>query len=314
MYIKEMFKLRQTVFQQKNNIETEKNYSEDLPVFITQKKLHKNYVFLNNKAVTSAHWHEFIEIEFVSKGIGMHMINNQDFSLERGSIFIVTPSDFHCLNCYPENWLELWNIAFDISVVSPDIAELISSSKNILQTKLSEELTKKVEEEFSYCKKAFDERRTLSPLIIKNEIEKIILLIINDIEENHRYTAKSIDKNLTPILQQTIHYIQMHFREKIPLFETAKILHISENYLGEIFAKEMGMSYNNYVNKIRLKYSKNLLKQNDLSISQICYTSGFSTASYFSKLFYNTYGELPSEYRLRKQKEALDNSNIHKTE
>ena len=308
-----MFKLKQTVFQQKNNIETEKNYSEDFPVFITQKKLHRNYVFLNNKAVTTAHWHEFIEIEFVSEGSGTHMINNQESSLGRGSIFIVTPSDFHCLNCYPENWLSLWNIAFDISVISPNIAELISSSKNILQTKFSEELTKKVEEEFAYCKKAFDERKTLSPLIIKNEIEKIILLIIEDIEKNHLYKAKSIDKNLTPIIQQAIHYIQMHFREKIPLFETAKALNISENYLGEIFTKEMGMSYNSYVNKIRLKYSKNLLKQNDLSISQICYTSGFSTASYFSKLFYNAYGELPSEYRIRKQKEALENSDNSET-
>ena len=306
--------MRQTVLQQKNDMETEKNYSEDFPVFITHKKIHENYVFLNNKAVTTAHWHEFIEIEFVSSGCGTHMINNQKSSLERGSIYIVTPSDFHCLNCYPENWLELWNIAFDISVISPDIAELISSSKNILQTKFSEELTRKLEDEFAYCKKAFDERKTLSPLIIKNEIEKIVLFIIKDIEESHGYTSKNIDKNLTPILQQTIHYVQMHFREKIPLFETAKALHISENYLGEIFTKEMGISYNNYVNKIRLKYSKSLLKQNDLSISQICYTSGFSTASYYSKLFYNTYGELPSEYRLRKQRESLENSNIPKTE
>ena len=305
-----MFKLRQTVFQQKNNIETEKNYSEDLPVFITRKKLHPNYVFLNNKAVTTAHWHEFIEIEFIFEGSGTHMINNQESTVGRGSIFIVTPSDFHCLNCYPENWLNIWNIAFDISVISPEISELISSSKNVLQTKFSEELTKKVEQEFLYCKKAFDERKTLSPLVIKNEIEKIVLFIIKDIEENHCYKAKIIDETYTPILQQTINYIQMHFREKIPLFETAKALHISENYLGELFSKEMGISYNNYVNKIRLKYSKSLLKRNDLSISQICYTSGFSTASYFSKLFYNAYGELPSEYRIRKQKETLEKSDI----
>lgn len=304
--------MRQTVFQQKNNIETEKNYSEDFPVFITQKKLHRNYVFLNNKAVTTAHWHEFIEIEFVFQGSGTHMINNLESSLERGSIFIVTPSDFHCLNCYPENWIKIWNVAFDISVISPEIAELISSSKNVLQTKFSEELTKKVEEAFSNCKKAFDERKKLSPLIIKNEIEKIILFIIKDIEENHCYSAKPMDENFTPILQQTINYVQMHFREKIPLFETAKALHISENYLGELFSKEMGISYNNYVNKIRLKYSKSLLKRNDLSISQICYTSGFSTASYFSKLFYNAYGELPSEYRIRKQKETLEKNNIPK--
>lgn len=299
--------MKQALYHQKSNSENDKNYSEEFPVFITNKKLHKNYVFLDDNTITTAHWHEFIEIEFVHKGIGTHMINNQESLLERGSIFIVSPSDFHCLNCYPENWMELWNVAFDISVISPDIAELISSSKNVLQTRLSEELTVKLEEEFAYCKRAFDERKTLSPLIIKNSIEKIILCIIKDIEENHHYKAKSIDKNLTPILQQTIHYIQMHFREKIPLFKTAKALNISENYLGEIFAKEMGISYNNYVNNIRLKYSKNLLKQNELSISQICYTSGFSTASYFSKLFYNAYGELPSEYRLRKQQEAMKN-------
>lgn len=298
-----MFSMRQTVYQQKNDIAVDRNYSDDCPVSITYKKLHKNHVFIDGKADTQPHWHEFIEIEFISEGIGIHTINNNEYSLERGSVYIVKPSDFHCLNCYPEDWLHIWNVGFDISVISPDIAELISSSKDFLQTKLSAELSEKIEKEFLDCKKAFDEEKDLSPLIIKNQIEKIVLIIIKDIAENNRYKTKTVNNSVPPIIQETINYIQIHFREKIPLYETAKALHISTNYLGEIFAKEMGMSYNDYVNSIRLKYSKSLLKKTDYSISQICYASGFSTVSYFSKLFFTSYGLLPSEYRLKKQQE-----------
>lgn len=58
-----------------------------------------------------------------------------------------------------------------------------------------------------------------------------------------------------------------------------------------------GLSVNNYVKKIRLQIAMELLKNSDLSISEIVYKIGLSSRSYFSKIFKEKYGITPSYYK-----------------
>lgn len=67
-----------------------------------------------------------------------------------------------------------------------------------------------------------------------------------------------------------------------------------------------GLSVNNYVKKIRLQIAMDLLKNSDLSISEIVYKIGLSSRSYFSKIFKEKYGITPSYY---KKKTDPGNSN-----
>ena len=52
-----------------------------------------------------------------------------------------------------------------------------------------------------------------------------------------------------------------------------------------------------YIRHIRLESARDLLKTTDLNISQIVYTIGFSSRSYFSKIFREKYGITPNEFK-----------------
>ena len=61
-------------------------------------------------------------------------------------------------------------------------------------------------------------------------------------------------------------------------------------------------SPNEWVRIIRLRRAQQMLATTDLSIAEICYDTGFSTPSYFTKCYKDYFGELPNEYRKRIRK------------
>ena len=72
---------------------------------------------------------------------------------------------------------------------------------------------------------------------------------------------------------------------------------LNPSYFSSIFKKEVGVSFSNYLNKIRIEQSKLLLKNTDSSIVEIALEVGFEDQSYFSKVFKNLTKMTPKQYR-----------------
>lgn len=62
-----------------------------------------------------------------------------------------------------------------------------------------------------------------------------------------------------------------------------------------------GMTPSEFIRLIRLRHAEQLLVKSQLSISEIAYSTGFSSQRYFSKCFKELYGCIPSEYKNRKR-------------
>ena len=68
-------------------------------------------------------------------------------------------------------------------------------------------------------------------------------------------------------------------------------------YLGKIFSKTVGESFNSYVDNKRIAYSKELLIQNKLKVYEIAELVGYKNVDYFHKKFKKYVGESPAEFR-----------------
>ena len=118
--------------------------------------------------------------------------------------------------------------------------------------------------------KNFEENMNLPEAISKEDILKIHKLttyIIENISENISITTLSEESGLSP------KKLQLGF----------KILY--------------SKTVNEYVRSLKLEISKNYLKNSDLSVSEIVYAIGIKSRSYFSKIFFEAYDILPTEYR-----------------
>lgn len=99
------------------------------------------------------------------------------------------------------------------------------------------------------------------------------------------------------VIYKVVHYMREHYAEKISLQDTAKIVYLSPTYLSRIFKQETGISFNKYLNNIRVEKSKVLLLSNEVRLADIAPMVGFEDQSYYTKVFKRTTGMLPSLYR-----------------
>ncbi len=101
-------------------------------------------------------------------------------------------------------------------------------------------------------------------------------------------------------------YIDTSFKESITLDKLAALAHLNKYYLVHAFQREYGVSPIRYLVRRRIRESRFLLSETDLSLSHIAQTLGFSSLSYFSQCFRRVEGISPKEYRQRRRAGLTD--------
>lgn len=107
-------------------------------------------------------------------------------------------------------------------------------------------------------------------------------------------------------LSQLIQYVNRNLDKEISLAELAEILHYHPNYLIKFFKKHMGITPNQYIQKMRMERAVALMADKALRIQDIAESVGYSNMNYFAKVFKKTYGCNPQRFR-----EQNDFTKIH---
>lgn len=92
-------------------------------------------------------------------------------------------------------------------------------------------------------------------------------------------------------------YAQSYYHTAITLKQLARLNYINSKYLGRIFKQQTGVSFHEYLNRIRMERAKLLLEQTDRKIIDIAGQVGFETVTYFNRVFQKQFAMAPGEYR-----------------
>ena len=99
-------------------------------------------------------------------------------------------------------------------------------------------------------------------------------------------------------IESACEYIRHHLNnEELSISEVAEHVFLNQVYFGRLFKQVMNMSFKKYLLKTRLEHARQLLEDTEDSINDICAKVGMANPSYFSKLFKQEMGVLPSEYK-----------------
>ena len=129
------------------------------------------------------------------------------------------------------------------------------------------------------------------------EIEKILWNILELLEKRLKMQQDS-PKHMTAIVEK---YIHEHYMEVLSLDILAEKVYLTPHYLSTIFSQEKGIGINKYIKNIRMEKAKELLRNTNMKVSDICRETGYSNLSYFCKTFRNEYGVTPEKYRDRQE-------------
>ena len=102
---------------------------------------------------------------------------------------------------------------------------------------------------------------------------------------------------MNPSLRRVITYVDQNYMHKLTLDGIARNVYLNKTYVSQLFTKQLGISFSNYLEGIRVKRACELLRGTELSVTEIAGATGYASQSYFSKVFKKRIGITPFEYR-----------------
>jgi AraC-like DNA-binding protein/ligand-binding sensor protein len=103
----------------------------------------------------------------------------------------------------------------------------------------------------------------------------------------------------SPIVARAKEYVASHHSEPIRLEQIAQALNVSEFHFCRTFKRATGLTFMDYLSRVRIEKAKVLLSDKGLRVSEIAYETGFQTITHFNRIFRKLVGFSPTEYRSR---------------
>lgn len=119
-----------------------------------------------------------------------------------------------------------------------------------------------------------------------------ILALMQNESESEYLTKKTIS-----LIAPAVEYIHEHYTEDIQIASLASLCGISETYMRKIFQIAYQMSPIKYINQLKMRYAKDLLRTGEYAVGEVARLTGFSDSTYFSREFRRAYGVSPTRYK-----------------
>ncbi|MGM0601992.1 MAG: helix-turn-helix domain-containing protein [Bacillota bacterium] len=98
-------------------------------------------------------------------------------------------------------------------------------------------------------------------------------------------------------IRRALLYMEDNYDRDLALEEVADEIGLSFYYFSHLFKEEVGENFITYLNRLRIRKAKELLRETNLNISEIAFKVGFNTPNYFTRVFKEFVNMPPSKYR-----------------
>jgi len=140
------------------------------------------------------------------------------------------------------------------------------------------------------------QEKTDTEFLTRNLLSEIWLLLLEELQNTDISVFHSSGRNQDRILTM-VAFIQENFAEKLTLEQIAGSAAVSTRECLRCFRASIHQTPMEYLIEHRLRTAKKLLESTNLSVTDIALRCGFSSNSYFTKLFHRSYGKTPNSYR-----------------
>ena len=127
--------------------------------------------------------------------------------------------------------------------------------------------------------------------------ELYLLLLMHYVEQECIAESSAVARPHNETVEQICAYLAANYQQKFSLTEVAARFYLSPYYLSRLFRRVTGQSIVDYINNRRIEAAQKLLETTELSISSVAEQTGFASAAHFRRVFRETMGTGPLQYR-----------------
>lgn len=274
------------------------NYHNDL-------KEKKFSIFVLPQKMAKTHTHNFLELVYVLKGDAIHKWDKTEFKIKEGDFFVINFNSEHSYISTSEEF-QIINCLFLPEFIDPTLRScnsfqaVISSYQIHFKTEfftanpsmyVFQDNNHTIKDQLLAILSEFNCEAPGYMHIIRSKLVEILVMTMRKI-----YLAPALESNNNE-MSNIIKYLNLEYMNNITLQQVCELFNYSYSHLSLKFKKELGMSFTEYMQKLKIEHSMRLLVHTDKSISEIIDTIGYKDIKSFYTLFKRIANTTPASFR-----------------
>lgn len=256
-------------------------------------------------------YHDYFEITYIHHGAGVFHVEDKDYPVETGDVFVIDNTEFHWLESRDPERMKVIAIyflpeliyrpggdplAFDL--LRPFLDRRIAFPHRIAAADLrNDRIVDLIARMFTEA----NEQSEFHQLAIKNALSDILLSLLRYYKTHTRPARNGARARRDDFerLRTVIQFLQQNFGTKIALADAARVAGMSACYFCKFFKRNAGMTFTNFLLRTRIDKAKELLIQSPKTVIEIAFDVGFENHSYFDRIFKRFVQCSPTQFRKR---------------
>ncbi len=196
-------------------------------------------------ASVDVHWHDYYELGHVLDGRATHVVNGVARTVAAGSVFLLSPADFHAIEPVGDRPLVMLN-----AVVHPDLVEQTLESVVPVGAVGLPWATDALPAVAEDVRRIRDESRRRAPgweVLVESALRAVIVELARSSVDEPAAADDREGSGPPAHLRRALRYVEQHFREPLTLAQVAAVAHLSPHWFSEQFRRATGETFQTYL-------------------------------------------------------------------
>jgi AraC-like DNA-binding protein len=252
-----------------------------------------NSIVQGRKLEYGAHLHGHIELVYMQEGKANTIVDGVKTTLSAGDVFVAFPNQIH-------QYQKIDNEKYLLFILSTEVLQDIN---DIFQNYVPESAIVKNAAQnvrlLPLLQAAFDVYNKDS--MYKDTIVKgYLLAFFGELIPMMKLTP--IKTYGMSVVKNILNYCSLNYKNELSLDILAEDLHISKYHISHLFNEKLHMSFNKYINGLRVSEACKYLLKEELSVTEIAFLVGFNCPRTFNRAFFEQVGMTPRDYKKQRLK------------
>lgn len=251
-----------------------------------------------NNNIVPNHWHNHLEIIYIEKGSLLIVCGNSSYQLYEGDMFIVNSGKIHYTKSSNQTVMLLLQVPYEFldqliyqfgAIQFRDYFNGRALSKNRDYIDLVNYL--------KAMKKLYIENENGYQFLFNSQLQLLFHILYTKFSAPLDTTLANREAKYLERLKDIISYVEKHYAEPITLNKAAEIFALNPEYFCRFFKKNMGFTFLEYLNMVRLSHIYHDLVYTSDNVMEILIHHGFTNYKVFLRMFKSIYGIKPSQVK-----------------
>lgn len=240
------------------------------------------------------HTHDSYEFFLIKKGRAIHIVNNDNQHLTKGSFVFIRPDDVHRYDFFKSFDFQVITTGVPVAEIETAFKWLEADLEELLKPQLPPHIMLdgytytdiQLKLEFIANKKNCEERRLYFLSILPMLLYQFVA------HDETKVSSASVPNWIVELLEQ----MEKEENFTLGLPRMLSLANYSQEHLTREFRRYLNITPTEFINSKRMEYAAELLKSGEYTINGVCYKCGFNNLSHFYHLFKKQYYCSPKSF------------------